>query len=188
MLRYMRDFGFGRRHDGLETQIREEILSFITMVREGPTYDHEKVVFRSNGTEIKLPMILSSTMINCFFEVIMSERLPRSGQGNVFDLVKSLNLFAKENDTLGRMISLRPWLKHYFPEWTGYKNLRNTSQGFQNFIQGLIDKQIATYEAGHVRHFLDMYIAKMKETEATGDRSKGFDCKYQLPRDIPRDT
>lgn len=42
-LRYMRDFGFGRRFDELEMEIGEEITQFIQVLKNGPVYDHEKV-------------------------------------------------------------------------------------------------------------------------------------------------
>lgn len=43
MLRYLRDFGFGRRFDELELEIRDEFKTFIDSIKNGPGYDHEKV-------------------------------------------------------------------------------------------------------------------------------------------------
>lgn len=43
MLRYLRDFGFGRRFDELETVINDEITNFIDMLKNGPKYEHENV-------------------------------------------------------------------------------------------------------------------------------------------------
>lgn len=34
-----------------------------------------------------------------------------------------------------------------------------------NFMKDIIDRQIETYEDGHIRSFLDMYIEKMKRDE-----------------------
>lgn len=42
-LRYLRDFGFGRRFDELEIDINDEITNFISMLKNGPKYEHEKV-------------------------------------------------------------------------------------------------------------------------------------------------
>lgn len=55
MLRYLRDFGFGRRFDELETEINDEITNFIDMLKNGPKYEHENVSFECfNGNFIDL--------------------------------------------------------------------------------------------------------------------------------------
>lgn len=43
-LRYMRDFGFGRRFDSLEAEIEIQIRQFIDIIKHGPKFEHEKVV------------------------------------------------------------------------------------------------------------------------------------------------
>lgn len=47
-LRHLRDYGFGRRFETLECEIRDEIAEFINIIKEGPKYEHEKV-FKFNG-------------------------------------------------------------------------------------------------------------------------------------------
>lgn len=42
-LRNLRDFGFGRRHDGFEIEKHEEVLSLVELLKYGPKYDFEKV-------------------------------------------------------------------------------------------------------------------------------------------------
>lgn len=42
-LRYMRDFGFGRRFDSLEQEIEHQISQLIDIVTNGPKYPHENV-------------------------------------------------------------------------------------------------------------------------------------------------
>lgn len=42
-LRYLRDFGFGRRFQELELEINDEMTYFIDLLRNGPKYTHEKV-------------------------------------------------------------------------------------------------------------------------------------------------
>jgi len=39
----MRDFGFGRRHDKLESEIMDEMTLFLDILKNGPIYDGEKV-------------------------------------------------------------------------------------------------------------------------------------------------
>lgn len=42
-LRNLRDFGFGRRQDELETELEDEIQNLIDLLKNGPKYDFEKV-------------------------------------------------------------------------------------------------------------------------------------------------
>lgn len=48
-LRYMRDFGFGRRFDSLERQIQAELLQYIGVLKNGPEYPYEKVVLKCSN-------------------------------------------------------------------------------------------------------------------------------------------
>jgi hypothetical protein len=45
-LRYLRDFGFGRRDPVYEEEVNDELQKFIGMLKEGgPKFEHEKVSF-----------------------------------------------------------------------------------------------------------------------------------------------
>lgn len=43
LLRYLRDFGFGRRFDSLEKEIQIQIAQYIDIVKNGPKFEHEAV-------------------------------------------------------------------------------------------------------------------------------------------------
>lgn len=51
MLRYLRDFGFGRRYQELELETRDEFQMFIDIVKNGPKYEHEKVYSHARQAE-----------------------------------------------------------------------------------------------------------------------------------------
>lgn len=38
-------------------------------------------------------------------------------------------------------------------------------------MKGFIDQQIATYQEGHVRTFMDLYIKEMKDAELKGEKT-----------------
>lgn len=61
-LRYLRDFGFGRRFQSLEIEIQDELNSFIDMVKYGPKYPLEEVraIF---SVRIRFQMWLSRLLI-----------------------------------------------------------------------------------------------------------------------------
>lgn len=51
MLRYLRDYGFGRRFEKLELESRNELKMFIDIVKNGPEYPHEHVRFELSITQ-----------------------------------------------------------------------------------------------------------------------------------------
>lgn len=57
MLRYLRDYGFGRRFEELELEQRDEFKMFIDIVKNGPKYEHEKV--RVFGNRFSFRMVSS---------------------------------------------------------------------------------------------------------------------------------
>lgn len=42
-LRYLRDFGFGRRFDSLEKEIEIQIAEYFDIIKSGPKFSHENV-------------------------------------------------------------------------------------------------------------------------------------------------
>lgn len=49
-------------------------------------------------------------------------------------------------------------------------------------LQALVDKEIETYDPLHERHFIDMYLTKMKEEKLTLGMNSSFTCE-QYRRD-----
>lgn len=82
-LRNLRDFGFGRRFEEYELEVKNEIKDFIKIVKEGPKYEYEFTFLRKGG-EISLPKALIGCVANCFLQVIAGERLSREEQGKSF--------------------------------------------------------------------------------------------------------
>lgn len=83
MLRYMRDFGFGRRHEEFEAHINEEIHSWINLIRDGPKYEHERRYVKAHGLA-QVPLVFSPSIANCFLQVILRERIPKEAQAELF--------------------------------------------------------------------------------------------------------
>lgn len=72
------------------------------------------------------------------------------------------------------LFSMIPWIRFFFPETSSYKQCRETSMEMFAFMKDIVDKQIATFQEGHLRHFMDVYIKEMKDAEAKGEKSAFF--------------
>jgi hypothetical protein len=73
----------------------------------------------------------------------------------------------------GKLFGMLPWVGRLFPETSNYKQCRDGSLKMYELMKEIIDKQIATYQDGHVRHFMDVYIKEIKDAEASGEQN-GF--------------
>lgn len=82
-LRNMRDFGFGRRFEEYELEVRNEMESLVQMLKENPKYPHESEFLRPDGVAL-LPKALIGCVGNCFLRIVANERLPRCEQDKLF--------------------------------------------------------------------------------------------------------
>lgn len=83
-LRHLRDYGFGRRFSELEIEVRDEICSFLDMLRSGPKYKHEFEIMTEDG-QIMAPNIFFSTMSNAFIKVLSGVKFTREEQKALFE-------------------------------------------------------------------------------------------------------
>lgn len=75
-LRYLRDFGFGRRFESLENEMTEELATVVDWLRYGPKFAHEGKYYRDGN--ILLPLAFSPFFGNCLLQVWINEKLPRA--------------------------------------------------------------------------------------------------------------
>lgn len=85
-LRYLRDFGFGRRHQDYELEVINEMKDFVNLVKEGPKYAHERKYFKPGGL-VSFPRCAIGTLGNCFLQACVGQRLIRSEQEKLFKFV-----------------------------------------------------------------------------------------------------
>jgi hypothetical protein len=161
-LRNMRDFGFGRRLPDYEIEVLEEMKNLVNLIKDGPTYEHEKKYFKSCGS-VCLPQALIGTIGNCFLQVICNEKLSRADQYKIFDAGESSLLFQRIANEYGTIFSLIPWIRFFFPEKSSYNKCRENAMIMADFMKEIINRQIESYQEGHIRSFMDLYIEKMRE-------------------------
>lgn len=65
-LRNLRDFGFGRRHVELELELNDEIKNLIDLIKNGPEFHHEKVVYFQYNLLVveRKPYTLNQLVVN----------------------------------------------------------------------------------------------------------------------------
>jgi hypothetical protein len=169
-LRNLRDFGFGRRFEEYEIEIEDEMKSLVNMIKEGPRFDHEKEFLASNS-EILLPKALIGSLANCFLEVLCGERIPRCDQQQLIKAGRGSMDFQVHSNEYGKLFGIIPWIRFLFPKTSSFEFLRNGSMEMCKLMQQVIERQKKSYEDGHVRNFIDLYIKEIRKSEETGEQS-----------------
>uniref|UniRef100_A0AAU7NIQ6 Cytochrome p450 n=2 Tax=Pyraloidea TaxID=37573 RepID=A0AAU7NIQ6_MARVT len=181
-LRYMRDYGFGRRSATLEQVVESEIKELIDIRLNGPKSDAEREMVK--GDLVFLPHFLAPPFINGVLHVCSRMSLPREKYGTVWELAKGALLFQQNSNDLGGAITYTPWLKDVLPNYSGYSGLRKGNQVLIDFFTGLVEEVIATFDPSHSRHFLDEYVRQMYkdngEKGEKGEKGKSTYSKEQL--------
>ena len=84
--------------------------------------------------------------------------------------------FQKNVNEYGNLFGIIPWIRHIFPNASSFNATRNGSMDMCEFMKEIISRQVQTYQEGHIRHFMDLYIKKIKGSEDKGENI-GFLCK-----------
>ncbi|XP_026755352.2 probable cytochrome P450 304a1 [Galleria mellonella] len=159
-LRYMRDYGFGRRDGTLESILESEIKEMLDMTIHGPTNNAEMELVK--GDLIYLPHYFAAPFMNGLLHIISRMTIPRSNYKVLWELAEGALIFQRNSNDLGAALSLTPWLKDVLPNYSGYNALKKGNQCLLDFFTDLVNNVVATHDPSHDRHFLDMYIKKMK--------------------------
>ncbi|KAI8424165.1 hypothetical protein MSG28_002755 [Choristoneura fumiferana] len=123
------------------------------------------------GDLIYLPHFFAVPFINGILHVFGGMTVPRSDYHALWALARGTLKFQRGSNDLGGAITLTPWLKDVFPKWSGYKDLTTGNQFLLDFFTKFIEQALATHDDSYDRHFLDVYIKKMKEEIRTNGRT-----------------
>ncbi|XP_060801790.1 probable cytochrome P450 304a1 isoform X2 [Amyelois transitella] len=162
-LRYMRDYGFGRRDETLEQVVESEIKEIFDIRLNGPKNDAEKDMVK--GDLVYMPHFLATPFINGILHVVSRMTLPREKYGYVWELAKGTLLFQRSSNDLGGALTFTPWLKDVMPNYSGYNDLKKGHQYLLDFFTNLVKEIMSTFDSSHPRHFLDEYIRQMKKEQ-----------------------
>uniref|UniRef100_A0A1I8NGG3 Cytochrome P450 n=1 Tax=Musca domestica TaxID=7370 RepID=A0A1I8NGG3_MUSDO len=168
ILRYLRDFGFGRRSDQLEAVMQEELTDMLSLIRNGPKYEHEKQFVREGGYRILLSYFFNPFSANSIYQCVFNERIPRAEQADMWKLILMLVQFQRTGDDYGKVLGIMPWIRHIFPNWSSYNKLMESNRYVYNFYEKMINHYIETYDESADRNFVDLYIKEMKKAEEEG--------------------
>ncbi|XP_071566707.1 probable cytochrome P450 304a1 [Temnothorax nylanderi] len=159
-LRHMRDFGFGRRQEKLESEIMDEMSLFLEILKSGPAYAGEKEILKGNLA--LFPDILYAPAGNNIWNIMFGHRFNRNEHDVPRRLCRAAVMLLRANDTTGGAIFQRPFLKH-FGNTFGYKNHMKANSIMTDIIRKYIEYHKPTLTENDDRGFVDRYLKKLKE-------------------------
>ncbi|KAL0105457.1 hypothetical protein PUN28_016846 [Cardiocondyla obscurior] len=159
-LRHMRDFGFGRRQEKLESEIMDEMTLFLDILKSGPIHDGEKEILKGNLA--LFPDILYASAGNNIWNVMFGHKFDRSEHDIPRRLCRAGIMLLRANDTTGGAIFQRPFLK-YFGNIFGYKNHMIASNVMIDIVKEYLKYQKTTFTENDDRGFIDRYLKRLNE-------------------------
>ncbi|XP_067616610.1 probable cytochrome P450 304a1 [Eurosta solidaginis] len=168
ILRYLRDYGFGRRFADFESVMQEQINDLLDLIRKGPRYQHEQQLSKTDGYRVCVPNTLSVIVVNSFLHILTNEHCPRAEQAELLQLVKMAMQFQRRTDDYGTILSIIPWIRHIFPKASSYEALMESNVFLYKYYEKVFDSHLTSYDDCSERNFIDLYIKQMKLEHAEG--------------------
>ncbi|XP_012251817.2 probable cytochrome P450 304a1 [Athalia rosae] len=164
-LRYMRDYGFGRRMEKAENDFAEELSTLIDTLKNGPINDEERELWK-DGDKVMFPKILLPIAGNFFLTIFTGERFPRSEHGVLRKVAESAKQFQQHSDTTGGAILQTPGLRH-FAHGFSFPGFLKGSYGITDFIRSCLRTSQESFISEAERGFVDVCIKRMKAAEGS---------------------
>ncbi|GLV43687.1 Cytochrome P450 304a1 [Carabus blaptoides fortunei] len=165
-LRHLRDYGFGRRFEKLETLMAEQIQSVIDFIKYAKYSPKDSDIIRTDGC-VLLPDILYPIMMNSVMSTFGVEpALPDTDRYRSFRKIGrgALDLLQGVHPT--GIINLLPWLRYVLPEITGYNKLAASNNALIPFFKSVIEEIKQTrVDDEEVRNFYDRYNDTIRVNE-----------------------
>ncbi|KAJ9573737.1 hypothetical protein L9F63_008861 [Diploptera punctata] len=159
-LRYMRDFGFGTRNAKLESLLEQEIQDVVDVLN-GRKQDEG--IFK-NGLAIA-PDLFYHILVNAIWSMYAGDKFSDGDHQYTRYIAQQGIDFIQATSPTGGTIVLTPWIRHIFPEKSGFKKIRETNLRIVDRIKKAVEEHKRTYSDDHIRDFIDIYLREMKENE-----------------------
>ncbi|XP_047117904.1 probable cytochrome P450 304a1 [Schistocerca piceifrons] len=167
-LRYLRDFGFGRRSKQLEAEIEAEVKDLLEMIRgEREGEGVVRACPASGGRRLLLPEALFTATSNCLLPALYGGRAPREADAATRALGRAGLGFLRSTDATGGFVTLHPWLAALCPRLSGYLDTVHNSDHFRFRCEQMVDEHKNTLCDDDMRDFIDVYLKEMMKKQKT---------------------
>ena len=160
MLRHMRDFGFGTRSNKLESLMQQEIQDVVDVLN-GKKQD---LGIYKDGLAL-VPDVFYHVLLNAIWSMYAGDKFSHVDHKYTRFIAQQGIDFIRATGPTGGTLVLTPWLRHIFPEKSGFKKIRETNLRIVDTIKSTIEEHKRTYSDDHMRDFIDMYLKEIKENE-----------------------
>ncbi|ODM89491.1 Methyl farnesoate epoxidase [Orchesella cincta] len=150
LIRQLRTFGFGK--SSMEALIMEDVNEVLNKLKK----EEGKPIGNIRG-------MLRLAIVNALWTILSSQRFkhddPKLGQ-----LVHSIVKVFDDVFGGGTLLIFLPWLRHVFPEGSGYNAARRVLEGWKTFLEGTVKEHKEQFHEGNLKDFIDVYLAEVRKT------------------------
>jgi len=159
-LRYMREFGFGRRFAHLEDVMKEEMQDMLDVLN-GRRQDKE--IFSDGLTRV--PTVFIPVVLNAMWHMFAGQRFSTKEHGRPRYFAHQAFRTVWCVDVTGNALAQTDWIRYFAPYYSGYTDLIESAQNMQKFMEEAITEHKATYSDDYARDFIDIYLKEKKKRE-----------------------
>ncbi|XP_063909188.1 probable cytochrome P450 304a1 [Zophobas morio] len=154
-LRYMRDFGFGRRSEVLENSIADEIKYLLNLLDKEPDAT-DRDICKGRG-HVLVPDIFYGPLLNSIFSILASTRFDYY---ELRECARAGLRFQRSGDATGAALSMTPWLRFIAPDFFGYTSVIKDNGHLLDFVRKIVDEHLETFSDDYHRDFIDVFISE----------------------------
>ncbi|XP_058118056.1 probable cytochrome P450 304a1 [Anopheles ziemanni] len=159
-LRYLRDYGFGKRSEQYELEVGYELQELVNVLKKGPQFEYERDYMRDGS--VKCPDVFFVVLANALLQIFVGERYHRSKAEALVKASRKGLLFLRNGDDYGTIFSYFPWLRHVYPFTIKYRKIREGMLGLAQLMEIIVKRQQNTFDSGNPRNFVDLYLREMQ--------------------------
>ncbi|XP_043190188.1 methyl farnesoate epoxidase-like [Amphibalanus amphitrite] len=150
-LRHLRDLGFGKQS------------------MEGVVLDEFESLAKEMEQNIDSPLTIHNdffniTVLNVVWQMVASMRVDRNSP-EAKQMLHSVSEFFRVVGPRSPM-NITPWLRHFFPEWSGYAPLIRHRETTIGIFDKIIAEHRQTLDRSSPRDFIDQFLIEMESEDA----------------------
>lgn len=149
VLRHLRDLGFGKQL--MEERIKEELTEVLSIID-------------ATETDVSIAPVLAPAIINVLWTLTAGTRISRNNE-QLQSLLDLMDMRAKAFDMSGGTLTRHPWLRHIFPERTGYNLIKKLNEGLNSFFMKSINEHHRNWSEGKDDDLIYAFITEMKRQD-----------------------
>lgn len=148
-VKILKSLGFGKSN--MTTSVQYEAEDLVKFLKQN--YENQEIYIQENNKNI-----FDVPVINVLWKMIKGKRFDLNDKQANF-LMETIHKSFTIIDMSGGVLNFIPWIRHIFPNFSGYKPLIETTKYLWDFLEKSVDDEWKNYnEENPLNNFIQFYI------------------------------